>query len=71
MFSKLFKRRLKRKYKQDLREMCREIYGDDFITKYDAVNRGDPIGTLAETIVFLNKIEIVKKKMDEKKGNKT
>ena len=40
------------------------MYGDDFITKYDAVNRGDPIGSLAETIVFLSKIEIVKRKID-------
>lgn len=32
--------------KKDLREVCREKYGDDFVEMYDMVNNGIPIGNL-------------------------
>lgn len=34
MLKKLFRR------KKDLRELCRERYGDDFVMKYDTINSG-------------------------------
>ena len=39
--------------KKDLREVCREKYGDDFVKMYDMVNRGIPIGNMEETQIFL------------------
>ena len=39
--------------KKDLRELCREKYGDDFVEMYDMVNNGIPIGNLRETQIFL------------------
>lgn len=39
--------------KRDLREVCREKYGDDFVKMYDMVNDGTPIGNLEETQIFL------------------
>ena len=51
--------------KKDLREVCREKYGDDFADKYDMVNAGMPIGNFEETIEFLDKIEAVKKEVQE------
>ena len=31
---------------KDLREVCREKYGDDFVEMYDMLNNGVPIGNL-------------------------
>lgn len=45
-FRKLFR-------KKDLREICREKYGDDFVKMYDMLNDGIPIGSLEETQIFL------------------
>lgn len=45
-----------------LRELCRCEYGDEFVDKYDKLNRGIPIGNLEETIEFIKKVDIVKKK---------
>lgn len=39
--------------KKDLREVCREKYGDDFAKMYDMLNDGIPIGNLEETKIFL------------------
>ena len=39
--------------KKDLREICREKYGDDFVKMYDMLNDGIPIGSLEETQIFL------------------
>ena len=39
--------------KKDLREICREKYGDDFVEMYDMVNKGIPIGNSRETQIFL------------------
>lgn len=46
-FKKFFRR------KKDLREVCWEKYGDDFVEMYDLVNNGIPIGNLRETQIFL------------------
>ena len=34
-----------------------EKYVEEFLAKYDNINRGIPIGGIAETIVFLNIIQ--------------
>lgn len=46
-FEKFFRR------KKDLREVCRDKYGDDFVGMYDMLNSGIPIGNLEETQIFL------------------
>ena len=58
MNMKYWIKRLRRK--KDLREVCREKYGDDFVELYDMVNKGCPIGTLSETIAFINMVEKAK-----------
>ena len=40
-----------------------EEYVEEFLAKYDDINRGVPIGGIAETIVFLNMIEEIKKQI--------
>ncbi len=45
-----------------LRELCRREYGDEFITKYDMLNRGEPIGDIEETMAFIERVEAVKSK---------
>ena len=52
-----------KKAKKDLRELCREKYGDEFVNQYDSVNKGIPIGNLEETLKFLAMVEAAK--MDE------
>lgn len=47
--------------KKDLREVCREMYGDDFVVMYDMVESGIPIGNLEETQIFLAMIEEARK----------
>lgn len=37
-----------------------EDYVEEFLTKYDDINRGIPIGGMAETIVFLDMIERIR-----------
>ena len=37
-----------------------EEYVEEFLEKYDKLNRGIPIGGFAETIVFLDLIERIK-----------
>lgn len=46
--------------KKDLREVCREKYGEDFVKMYDMVNSGIPIGNLKETKLFLAMVEAAK-----------
>ena len=41
------------RHKKDLREVCREKYGDHFVKTYDMLNNGVPIGNLEETQIFL------------------
>jgi hypothetical protein len=55
MFGKLFRKR------KDLRELCRERYGEDFAKMYDTINSGGTIGGLQETIAFLEMVEEVKR----------
>ena len=43
--------------KKDLREICRDKYGDDFVRMYDMLNNGIPIGNLTETQIFLTMIK--------------
>ncbi len=46
--------------KKDLREVCREKYGDDFVKMYDMVNSGIPIGNMEETQIFLAMVDAAK-----------
>lgn len=50
-FKKFFRR------KKDLREVCRDKYGDDFVTMYDMLNNGITIGNLEETQIFLSMVK--------------
>ena len=54
---------IRRKFnkKPDLRQLCVDRYGEEFGEFYDKSCRGEPIGTLTETLVFLNMIEKVRK----------
>lgn len=47
--------------KPDLRQLCIDRYVEEFGEIYDKSCRGEPIGTLTETLVFLNMIEKVRK----------
>ena len=49
-------------FKDDLREVCRKKYGDDFVVMYDMVNHGEPIGNLEETKIFLAMVETAREK---------
>ena len=40
-----------------------EEYVEEFLAKYDDINRGIPIGRIAETITFLNIIEHIKEQI--------
>lgn len=40
-----------------------EKYAEEFLAKYDDINRGIPIGGIAEIIAFLNIIEQIKKQI--------
>lgn len=57
----MFERIKKYIRKKDLREVCREKYGDDFVVLYDKLGYGEPIGNLEETLVFLTMIEEARK----------
>ena len=46
--------------RKDLREVCREKYGEDFVKMYDMVNSGIPIGNMEETMIFLAMVEAAK-----------
>lgn len=40
-----------------------EEYVEEFIDKYDKINRGIPIGGFAETVVFVDMIERIKEEI--------
>ena len=40
-----------------------EKYVDEFLEKYNDINRGIPIGGMAETIVFLDMIKQIKEQI--------
>lgn len=54
LFNKLFKK------KPSLRERCIEAYGSKFGEIYDNLNSGIPVGTLEETITYLDLIKKVR-----------
>ena len=41
----------------------KEKYVEEFLAKYDAINRGIPIGGIVDTIAFLNLIERIKQQI--------
>lgn len=49
--------------KKDLREICHEKYGNDFVELYDLLSSGVPIGNFDETIIILNMIEAARKEL--------
>lgn len=51
--------------KKDLRQTCLEMYGEDFVRKYDTVNMGIPVGNLEETKEFLAKFEAAKMELQD------
>lgn len=53
----------KKFHKKDLREICSEKYGDDFVKMYDMVNSGIPIGNIEETMIFLAMVEAAKEEI--------
>ena len=50
--------------KPDLRQLCVERYGEEFGELYDMSCRGEPIGTLMETLTVLHMIEKVRKEFN-------
>ena len=54
--------------KKNLREVCREKYGDDFAVMYDKLNSGVPIGNLEETKIFLAMVDAAKELTGQEKG---
>lgn len=40
-----------------------EEYVEEFLARYDDINRGAPIGGIVETIAFLNLIERIRKQI--------
>lgn len=50
----------------DLRTACIAEYGEEFGEKYDRLNRGQPIGSIIETINFLNAVEKVRNSINWK-----
>lgn len=50
----------------DLRTLCKEKYGEDFVKDYDKLNRGEPIGNLLYTMNFLTKLDTIKSRNREK-----
>lgn len=62
-FFRFFRRIFRRK--KDLREKCRELYGDDFVLLYDMLGSGIPIGNFHETKLFLALVEKAREEMEE------
>ena len=50
-----------RNKKRDLREICLEMYGKEFVEKYDTLNGGGEIGGFKETVEFLDKLSRAQK----------
>ena len=48
--------------KESLRDKCVAAYGEEFGEMYDKLNRGETIGGFAETVAFLNMLEVVRNK---------
>lgn len=54
--------------KDDLRDYCRKLYGDEFVEDYDKLNNGEPIGNLAETVIFLNLVDYAKQQLNKQES---
>lgn len=48
---------LKRNNKHDLRNKCKELYGEEFVELYDKLGSGETIGSMLETVWFLELVE--------------
>ena len=55
----------RRKPKRNLRQVCYEKYGADFVRKMDALCFGEPIGNFQETVEFLEKMNEAKKELEK------
>lgn len=55
IFKRLFKK------KESLRDKCIAAYGEEYGELYDAINRGEAIGNMAETTIFIEMLEAVRK----------
>ena len=60
---KIFDKLFRRKPKRNLRDICYEKYGTDFVRKMDALCFGEPIGNYQETVEFLHKLDEAKKEL--------
>ena len=60
-----FKKFFRKKDKKDLREICRDKYGNDFVRMYDMLNKGIPIGGLEETRIFLAMVKAAEEGVDD------
>lgn len=56
--------------KEEGRKWCVREFGEqyesEFVEKYEAINRGIPIGGFYETVVFLDMVETIKRELKEK-----
>ena len=52
---------IRRKVFKDLREICRQKYGDSFVKEYDQLGAGIPIGGYEYTIAFVKAVEKARK----------
>ena len=52
---------LKCKSKRTLKDVCVELYGEEYGKQYDILVRGGTIGDLQTTIEFIEKLECAKK----------
>ena len=59
-------RLFKRKPKRTLRDVCVELYGEEFGKQYDILGSGGTIGDLQTTIEFIEKLESARRMSDGK-----
>lgn len=59
-------RLFKSKPKRTLKDVCVELYGEEYGKQYDILARGGTIGDLQTTIEFIEKLECAKAKDVEK-----
>ena len=61
-FFNLFRKSTRKKW--DLRDVCVELYGEEFGIQYDTLARGGVIGGLATTIGVLEKIGVARSALE-------
>lgn len=59
----------KRSNKHSLRDVCVELYGEEFGEKYDILASGGTIGGFEETVEFLQKVDAAKRTMSGATGD--